>query len=417
MTMSKGHRVAVCGVFDIDNYGDQLFPIVAAHRLKRHGMETVAVSPVDRPDVRSEAMRPRDLTWLMTTDEAVDAVLIGGGNILYNLRADYAAIWRLEGSKFGEGQHTGLWLGAAMAAAMRDIPFGFNAPGAPYPFSTASVENVLGPALAAADVVSVRDEASARLVRGAHGSISVVPDTAADIADVWPLDSLRPALKTVNARLGRDERPYAAIHLRAKPGDEAGIREVALRLDAFFAEQELDVVLVVIGDDLGDGATARGLAGAMRSKTFVLDSSAALREVAAVIANARFFMGGTLHGYITAAAYGVPGVLVPSSPHNKFAGFLNWMERPQDLARSWSEACDKMAKRIPGGGRPQAPAGMRAALDAHWDAVADMVRWPARRKQERAALLKSLTARAGSRQGMGWLLAPLNPASSSAAPV
>lgn len=400
------HRVAIAGVFDIANYGDQLFPLIAAYRLKAHGIDVEAVAPVAQHRLRPDAMRPHDLTWLMTTDEAVDAVLIGGGNILYNLRADYAPKSRIAKSIFGLGQHTGLWLGASIAAALRDIPFGFNAPGVPYPFSGAVVQDVLKPVLAAADIVAVRDVGSARLAGAAGVDVSVVPDTAVDIAGMWPRPTLDPVLRALAERLGWNRAPYAAIHLRAGPGEDAHVVEVARRLDGFCAEHGLEAVLITIGDDLGDGRTACSLQAAMTTRTVVLDGSSTLREVAATIANARLYLGGSLHGYVTATAYGVPGILAPTSPQRKFGGFLEWMERRQDLAGTWQEACERGAELLHAGSPPQVPPRARASLDSHWSAVVDMVRSPARRAPERAEMLRRMTARAGGRLGMKWLLAP-----------
>ncbi|MBD0415202.1 polysaccharide pyruvyl transferase family protein [Oryzicola mucosus] len=414
MTNPLSSRVAIAGVFDIANYGDQLFPLVAAYRLAKYGIEVVAISPVSQHTLRSDAVQPHDLTWLMTTDEAIDAVLIGGGNILYNLRVDYTAIWQLDRSKFGRGQHTGLWLGASIAASFRDIPFGFNAPGVPYPFSGPVAQDVLKPALEAADVVAVRDEASARIARVAQADVSVVPDTAIDISSMWPRRSLDPVLSAVQERLGLDGKPYAAIHLRANPGDDAHIADVARHLDAFCAGQQLQAVLVAIGDDMGDSLTARSLQAAMTSRAFVLDGSATLREVAAIIANAQAFVGGSLHGYITAAAYGVPGVIVTAHPQNKFSGFLKWMRRPQDFAGTWQKACQTVTEQLWEGSKPVVPGEIRAALDWHWDSVAEMVQNPDRRRKERAAFLRTMIGRASSRQGMGWLLSPSAAAAKSA---
>ena len=410
-------RLAIAGVFDIANYGDQLFPLIAIHRLASQGVEVEAVAPAGRLRLRPDARTPRDLTWLMTTEEEIHAVLIGGGNILYNLRVDYAADARIGESHFGQGQHTGLWLGAALAAAMRDIPFGFNAPGIPYPFSRPVARDVLKPVLDAADIAAVRDEASAVLARAAEAQVHVVPDTAIDIADMWPRHSLDPALGAFAARSGWSGAPHVAVHLRAGPDEGGHIREVARELDRFCTDHALEAVIIAIGDDLGDGQTAVALRSAMTVRTHLLDGSATLREVAAAIAQARLYLGGSLHGYITAAAYGVPGVITTTRPHRKFGGFLEWMERPEDLARSWSLACEKGAAHLQAGLRPQVPPRLRAGLDQHWQAVAGMLRSPTRRAPERAALLRALTARAGAQGGMAWLLQPfLRPAAGGGTP-
>jgi len=223
---------------------------------------------------------------------------------------------------------------------------------------------------------------------------------------MWPRHTLDPALSAVGGRLGWTGAPYVAVHLRAGHGEEAHIREVARHLDGFCAANGLEAILVAIGDDLGDGASAASLRAAMTTRSHVLDGSSTLREVAAVIANARLYLGGSLHGYVTAAAYGTPGIIVTARPQQKFGGFLQWMARQQDLARTWQEACSQGAERLHAGRMPGLPPKVRASLDTHWQAVVDMVRNPAPRALQRAALLRGMTARAGGTQGMKWLLAP-----------
>lgn len=399
-------RVAVAGVVDIANYGDQLLPLIAAYRMSAWDASVVPVAPVAEHRVRSDAMPPRALTWLMTTDEPIDAVLIGGGNIIYNLRVDYTARLAAGGTGLGLGLHSGIWLGAAMAPALRDVPFGFNAPGVPYPFSAPVAAAVLRPVLEAADIIAVRDEASARLAGASGLDIPVVPDTAIEIARLWPRATLDEPFRRLAARTGWDGAPYVAIHLRAGTRQADHIGAVARCLDRFCAEQRLRPVLVAIGDDLGDSDTARALKAAMTSDALVLDGGCSLREVAAALAHARLYMGGSLHGYVTAAAYGVPGIITTTQPHRKFAGFLAWMERPQDIAQTWEEACARGAAQLRAGEAVRVPARVWQALDAHWQAVAEMIANPSRRAPQRAALLRAMAARATARGGLEWLLSP-----------
>ena len=46
-------RLAIAGVFDIANYGDQLFPLLAAHRLAPLGIEVEAIAPAGRLRLRN----------------------------------------------------------------------------------------------------------------------------------------------------------------------------------------------------------------------------------------------------------------------------------------------------------------------------------------------------------------------------
>ena len=86
----------------------------------------------------------------------------------------------------------GLWLGAGLAAALRDIPLIWNAPGVPHPFAR-GFRPVVDSALEAADYVSVRDTGSAELLAAPREiDVRIVPDTIAELARMWPVSFLPP---------------------------------------------------------------------------------------------------------------------------------------------------------------------------------------------------------------------------------
>jgi hypothetical protein len=298
--------------------------------------------------------------------------------------------------------HTGLWLSATQAAALRDIPLVWNAPGVAYPFSGATVDAVLRPALAATDHVAVRDSASAARL-GGHAA-QVLPDTAIDLARMWPLASLAPDLQRLRASIGLGDAPYWVAHLRAAPSDAAALDAAAAGISRIAGATGLLPVLLCIGDALGDGATTRALSARLSVPHARLDDPAGLREVTALLAHARLYAGGSLHGYVAACAYGVPGLIVTRAAYHKFGGFLRWVGRPQDLLRGWDAAAERAAARLaePAG----IPPAVAAAADAHWAAVLAALGDPARRRTERAALLRELTARGARIGGAAWALAP-----------
>ncbi|MBP0445062.1 polysaccharide pyruvyl transferase family protein [Roseomonas sp. SSH11] len=401
---SQVRRVAMAGMFDIANYGDQLFPLIARHRLAPHGIEVVPAAPGDRPRVLADAIRPRSLEWLLADPEPVDGILIGGGNIIYNLRTDYLGLGGAAGW-LGDGLHTATWLAATMAALLRDVPLAWNAPGVPYPFSTPTAAAVLQPALRATDYVSVRDNASAALLAGAE--VAVVPDTVAELASLWPLAALHSARQALSARGRLPAGPYLALHLRAARKKHDRLPALARELDAFLSAQGLGAVLVAIGDDLGDGETLRALAASMATRPAVLDDAATLQEIAAAIAHSVLYVGGSLHGYVTAAAYGIPGVIVTGAPQRKFGGFLEWLDRPADIARDWDAGLARARHHLAGPGSAPVPARVHQALDEHWDRIRKVLENPASRRPMREGLLRHLAGRAMARPGgQDWAMRP-----------
>lgn len=397
-------RVAVVGVFDIANYGDQLFPRLAAWRLAPYGVHVDAVAPRASGPLRPDALPTRDLDWLLGSQDPLHGVLIGGGNIVYNLRLDH--VGAAPGVRF-DGRYVGAWLAACFAAATRDVPFGFNAPGLPYPFSGETAAAALRPCLAAADVVGFRDEASRKLAAASGVETTLTPDTAADLARMWPRASLQDPMRALAGRVGWGGERYAAIHLRVMDRKRnAEIEAAAAAVNVFCERENLRPALIVIGEDLGDGEAVRRLAPLLARPAMILDGAVGLRELAAAIAHAEVYIGGSLHGYVTAAAYDTPGVIVTAQPHRKFGGFLDWVGRPSDLTHDWSAATSRASVSLRAPRSRIIPDAVATALDAHWQAVSDMLAAPRRRAQRRAALLRDLTARGVRRGGAGWVMSP-----------
>ena len=74
-------NISVWG-FDIANYGDLLFPLLAEKRLSPLGIKIVAVSPVGSEPVWEDCLPSVGIDKIVNVSGKPSAVLIGGGNIL-----------------------------------------------------------------------------------------------------------------------------------------------------------------------------------------------------------------------------------------------------------------------------------------------------------------------------------------------
>jgi hypothetical protein len=164
-------------------------------------------------------------------------------------------------------------------------------------------------------------------------------------------------------------------------------------------------MLVAVGQSHDDPLVARRLAPHVGA-TVLLDDPRGLREITAALAFSAAYVGASLHGYVVAGAYGVPGVLLGRPAYRKFAGFLAHAGRPEDLARDWEGAIALAAERLAAPRHAGWPPPLLAALDRHWAALAAALADPAPRRAARQAFLRSLVVHGMAREGPGWALLP-----------
>lgn len=401
-------RVLISGMFDMQNYGDLLFPLVARFRLERLGIEVVPVAPTARSTGLADAIDAIDIAAMLTDPLPADGVLIGGGYIIHNHQVDLLDEYRI--GDLADWAGPGLWFGATLAGALRDIPIVWNGPGVPHPFPR-SQRVAIDAALRAADYVSVRDRGGAALLAAPDDvAVLTVPDPIADLARMWPIASLKESFKALLQRKELDpQNRHMAIHVRNRSLGVTPLPVAAARLSDFAKAHGLIPILIALGRSHEDDVVAHALSQHIAAPHIVLDDAASLREVAAAIAHSDLYLGASLHGYITAAAYGVPGVLVARPAYRKFAGFLEHTQRPGDLVHDWDAALRLGATRLGDQSRAGMPDGVLSALDDHWERIADALSGPETKRAARADLLRTYLRFGTEAVGPGWLHRPLLP--------
>lgn len=401
--MAAAKRVFQTGTFDVQNYGDLLFPIIAGFRLKPFNVDILPISPTGFDSGWRDTARAASFISMLNEPGKIDAVLIGGGNIVY---AEPTSLRDYEGA-LSNRAYAGLWFGATLAAAMRNIAVVWNAPGVPTPLTKDVKAAGVIAALRAADYLSVRDEASRENLGASRSECSIVPDTAADVARMWPRPTLAPAFKgLIERKLAQPDAKFLAIHIKERSLD-FDHPTMAAAIEQFAGGHGLTPMLIAIGRCHDDHVAARLIARHLRIAHVLLDDPAGLAEIAAAIAHATLFLGASLHGYITCAAYDVPGVVVARPPLAKFGGFLAHTGRPQDLAGDWRTAFALGAERLAEPPARRIPDTLFQALDAHWDRIRAALVAPAPKMLERTRLLRHYVKHGVETRGEAWLFEPL----------
>lgn len=364
-------RIALYGTFDVENYGDLLFPLIAQRRLAGIGAQIACISPA------GGSPQWGDCCASISSDEAeaeeFDGVLVGGGELIHSLPWHSGGYDR--GGLTGFTAYPQLWLGSAYLAALQEIPYCWNAPGVPGPLAPDAARLATW-ATSVSRYVSVRDRRSAALLKeaGVTKPVRVVPDTGLDVAKLWTSDELEEAHRGAYELRGQEigDRPPLSMHVTARYVRETDAA-LAGRLDRMCAAANTGAALIAIGPIHGDDATQRDIGALMTRAAVVVERPRSLREVVAVISRSRAYVGSSLHGFITACAFGLPAMLVVSEVQraHKFAGFAAHVDRSQWIAGSWEEAEARLPDLLSVDPRTWAASrrAAAAALDAHWDAV------------------------------------------------
>jgi len=294
--MAPMKQIGICGTFDVENYGDLLFPMLAEKELtcrlgplKLHRFSYYPKFSPDWPyDVTSVVELPKVISKL-------DAMIIGGGHLIRfdkDIARDYVS------PHPGIHHPTGYWLTPALIALQNNVPLLWNAPGVCGEIP-AWAEPLLKSAVDLSRYVSVRDEQSWKALAriSDHAEIAIVPDSAFGIGQlINPLDA-SPDFVNLRASLGLTG-PYIVI--QATKGLDAFANCAQCHPELFAGYQQ---VLVPIGPSLGDDVAllAHLFPQALCVRTFLHPHT-----MAELIAGAAAVVGMSLHLSITALAYGVP---------------------------------------------------------------------------------------------------------------
>jgi glycosyltransferase involved in cell wall biosynthesis/polysaccharide pyruvyl transferase WcaK-like protein/SAM-dependent methyltransferase len=370
-----GKVVGLFGTFEVDNYGDRLFPILLERALQQRlpGLRTRLFSPGDGT-YGFDGRRVHSVADLEQHAEDLDGFVIGGGDII---RFD-PVHGRSEAP--ATGNHADLVVLPSALGRLRGQPVVWNGPGIPHPLTSAEQAIIEG-AASMASLLAVRDEVSRSRLGREAARTAVVPDTGLLLADVFPLSSLARVMESLRRRLALTG-DYVTVHLSPATARDEDWAEASEELAALSCKLGLPILLLPLGPVHGERARLRELRDRCSRRLLLVEEGLHPLEIAALIGHAAAFLGTSLHGNITAFAYGVPSVAVNSCALAKLDRFgeltgrpvlSSWRDLPQ-LPDIFHRPSDEDARR----------AAIRRQLEKHLSAVAAALGAPLTREQPAA---------------------------------
>lgn len=363
---ARSWQIGVVGTFDVENYGDLLFPLLAEAELRGrlgplelHRFSYHARTPPDWPyPVASVAELPDRIAGL-------DALLVGGG---FLLRFDKEVA---PGYEPPPGIHhpTGYWLTPALLAAERGIPLIWNAPGMHCNAVPAWAGPLLEIAFAHSSYIAVRDEPTRRALAPfapeSGAGITVVPDTGFGIGRLLELAGapLAAELARLRADCGLTGK---YIVVQSAVGLEPFLRfarRYAGRL------QDYRFLALPIGPVLGDRPSL--LEGQLPG--FVqLPSWPHPLLLAALLGGAEAVVGHSYHLAITALAAGVPVFTPQDLTRGKYSA-LAVFDRIHPLPSGEEPEADGFLARLGKAAPSPVLEAQLGPLARHWDRAAAAV--------------------------------------------
>ena len=377
-------NVGIWGTFDVDNYGDQLFPRIVhhelAHRLPRAAIRTFSPLGWQHP-TRFDGVTaieplgewcPTRVTQLAAD---LDAVIVGGGEIVHFNDRMLAPVYGIPPDDLARINASAFFVEGLGHDLERTTPVLWNAVGVAVDPGAADARR-LAAALNNRPYVAVRDAVSLRRLResGVVVEISVVPDTALVVDRIVPLGQRRAAVDRLRQR-GDLPRSGPFVVLQGCDLLVAHVAEVASVVNPWLdAHPLVPAVLIETGPCRGDGIFADALTPLLTHRPYRVPlHTTGIDDIAAVIGASDGFIGSSLHGSITALAFSRPFLLVNFAAESKLQAFADLVGQP---SRAVADRSDLQAALSTNFARPvstEVVRALQARVDTHFDRMAAII--------------------------------------------
>ena len=369
--------VGLIGTFDIANYGDLLLPDITERELVARipDLEVRRLAPFgwEHPvpsdgGVVAEPLGPPTRQRRAELAEQCDALVIGGGEIVHfedRLLAPHYDT--TEEAVLARAPSTWFVDGTGPAAPLRTV---WNAVGIPFDIP-AEREGFVRSAVERHEYVAVRDHTSCERLEkiGLEREVHVVPDPGFVAPRVFAADLLD-RRRRLHATLGwLPPGPYLVVQGNGSMVDGAG--RMSMAIDAVLGERpDLGIVLLETGLGHGDREFSAAFRAAHPARLWHPTAPLLPVDVAALIAGSHAFVGVSMHGAITAIAYGKRAVVFNAPRQTKLRGMVDHLGDRAGYAEVANELPAALRAALGSIGPDPELASITRRIDAHFDRLA-----------------------------------------------
>lgn len=363
-----GLNIIHVGAFDIENFGDLLFPVVFKIYLNEY-IENIyyfAPNKCTMPNTDVQVNSIKELDEFCRTNK-VDSIVVGGGDLAH-LRKVPMFIPQVS-DDWITYEPLNLWMTSSMVSKKYNIPLVWNAPGCPIPFSKeeAKIVSIL---MKNVDYISVRDDEAKKVLSSAvnPSDIKVVPDTVFSISKVMPINTLNKLFLDTEIPIQRKKYIFFQGNSAISINDRERIAHYLYKLHL---KTGMNVLLQPIGFSLGDLEVINEIASFYPDEFIVSSKHLNQFHILSLIANASYYIGTSLHGFIVANSYSVPSLAFNINKYNKTVGFAKLIHLENNVCYSTDELFEKFEDITPIQNRTKQY--LQERIDEHFSSILKVI--------------------------------------------
>lgn len=339
-TIANLYRVALFGTFDVDNYGDCMFPLIVEHHLKRRlgRVQLFPFSPTNRIPQIGNYLRVYGFSELTEVfSKPPSCFIIGGGELI---RTGYSPSLYPNWGKLLYPFSLKTWLLPIMVAKAWNCPSILNAVG----MGTVFDEDFNGYAeryLNELALCYVRDSYTAKRFLKLNVKAEVVPDCAFSVSEILESSELANNYDKIASEFNLPQRFIVAqcSLYEYQNAYTNAVGQTSLRLN-------LPVVLLPICHYASDPESLRVMQKILKKqgvKTYLVNQYLDTIQTSSVLSKSDLFIGTSLHGAIITLSFKKPAISFNPNSESKHHGVLSVVGLEKCYVSRTSEISDRAA--------------------------------------------------------------------------
>jgi polysaccharide pyruvyl transferase WcaK-like protein len=371
------------GTFDVENFGDQLFPLIARRELQERlpDVEIRTYSPWGRElptyldgGQPAEELGPRGPMRCAELAQELDCLLIGGGEIIHTRDELLSTVYGVSEEEVLARRPSDWFIDGLGSELEQACPVIWHGVGIPFE-PTAEEAVRLRDALECRPYVTVRDATSMDRLRraGVTGPVTLVPDSAFMVTRLLPSQPLV-RRREFHRHLGW--LPDADEPMLVVQGNRDLVRfvpQIAASLRIWLSTHpDVRVVIAELGPCHGDSEFADALEPMLPRPVFRFPRTAGIADTISLIEGAHCFMGISLHGNITSVALGRRHLILNLNEQSKLDGLAQAIHAEDRIVRHPDEIVMRLETAWISSPAFDVITLMQARLDQHFDHIAEV---------------------------------------------